>query len=78
MDYQDSATLLCLFEMRNDLFGDNFSEGVRFPLELRLDVQQPHKFLDVNKCIQIILATTANEFEIRWQRNFSLKWKNKK
>ena len=51
--YQNSATLLCPFEMRNELFGDKFSEGVHFPLEFRLDVQQPHKFLDVNKYIQL-------------------------
>ena len=41
------------FEMRNDLFGDEFSEGFHFKLEFRLDFQQPHKLLAVNKCIQL-------------------------
>ena len=53
VDYQISATLLCLFEMRSELFGDKFSEGVYFPLEFRLHGQQPHKFLDVCKYIQL-------------------------
>ena len=48
VDYQKSATLLCLFKMSNELFGDKFSEGVHFPLEFRLYVQQPHTFLEVN------------------------------
>ena len=39
VDSQNSATLLCLFEMRSELFGDKFSEGVYFPLEFRLHVQ---------------------------------------
>ena len=59
------------FEMRNELFGDKLSECVHFELEFtRLGVQQPHKFLDVNKYIQLyILASTANELEMRWKRN---------
>ena len=40
VDYQNSATLLCLFEMRRELFGVKFSEGNHFPLKFRLDVQQ--------------------------------------
>ena len=53
VDYQNSKKLLCLSKMRNELFGDKFSEGVHFPLEYRLDVQQLHKFLDMNKYIQL-------------------------
>ena len=33
---------------------DKFSEGVYFPLEFRLHVQQPHKFLDISKYIQLV------------------------
>ena len=53
VDYQNSARLFCPFEMRNELFGDEFSEGVYFKLEFRLDFRQPRNFLDVNKCIQL-------------------------
>ena len=53
MDHLNSETLPCLFKMRCELFGDKFSEGVHFPLEFKLYVQPPHKFLDVNKYIQL-------------------------
>ena len=55
VEYQNGATLLCLFEMRirSELFRDKFSEGIHFPLELRLAVQKPHKFLEGNKYIQL-------------------------
>ena len=53
VDYQNSATLFCPFEMCTELFGDEFSEGVHYKLEFSLDFQQSHNFLDVNKCIQL-------------------------